>query len=103
MNTNQYPRLRVGIGDRFGRGKQVDFVLGHWNNQEAAELPNIIKHAAQGVLNFGTIGLERTMNVTNMDLMAPPKKKKVKPKNLENDSKKRNKSNEDVSSKKDDV
>jgi len=85
LNTNQYPRLRVGIGDRFGKGKQVDFVLGRWNNQEAAELPNIIKHSAQGVLNFGTIGLERTMNVTNKDVMAPPKKKKNKPKSPEDD------------------
>ncbi len=103
LNTNQYPRLRVGIGDRFGRGKQVDFVLGHWNDQEEAELPNIIKHTAEGVLNFGTIGLDRTMNVTNKDVMAPPKKKKVKPKNLENDSKKIEKSKEDAPKKKDDV
>jgi len=103
LNTNQYPRLRVGIGDRFGKGKQIDFVLGRWNNQEAPELPNIIKHTAEGVLNFGTIGLERTMNVTNKDVMAPPKKKKVKPKNLENDSKSIEKSKEDLPSKKDDV
>ncbi|MBL4648377.1 MAG: aminoacyl-tRNA hydrolase [Aureispira sp.] len=103
LNTNQYPRLRVGIGDRFGKGKQIDFVLGRWNNQEAPVLPNIIKHTAEGVLNFGTIGLERTMNVTNKDVMAPPKKKKVKPKNLENDSKSIEKSKEDLPSKKDDV
>lgn len=96
LNTNQYPRLRIGIGDRFGKGKQIDFVLGRWNNQEAPELPNIIKHAAQGVLNFGTIGLDRTMNITNKDVMAPPKKKKVKPKNLENDSKNIEKGKDDV-------
>lgn len=96
LNTNQYPRLRIGIGDRFGKGKQVDFVLGRWNNQEAPELPNIIKHAAQGVLNFGTIGLERTMNVTNTDVMAPPKKKKVKPKKLENDANNIEKPKDDV-------
>ncbi len=85
LNTSQYPRLRIGIGDRFGKGKQVDFVLGRWTNQEAADLPAIIKHAGQGVLNFGTIGLERTMNVTNKDLMAPPKKKKEKPNKEEKD------------------
>ncbi|WMX14851.1 MULTISPECIES: aminoacyl-tRNA hydrolase [unclassified Aureispira] len=85
LSTSQYPRLRIGIGDRFGKGKQVDFVLGRWTNQEAADLPAIIKHAGQGVLNFGTIGLERTMNVTNKDLMAPPKKKKEKPNKEEKD------------------
>lgn len=103
LSTNAYPRLRVGIGDRFGKGKQVDFVLGRWNNQEAAELPNIIKHSAQGVLNFGTIGLERSMNVTNKDVVAPPQKKKVKPKKLESNSEKIEQTKEDKSSKKDDV
>jgi PTH1 family peptidyl-tRNA hydrolase len=103
LSTNQYTRLRVGIGDRFGKGKQIDFVLGHWNNQEAPELPKIIKHTAEGVLNFGTIGLERTMNVTNKDVMAPPKKKKVKPTNLETNSKSVEKSKEDVAKKKEDV
>lgn len=103
LNTNQYPRLRVGIGDRFGKGKQVDFVLGRWNNQEAPELPNIIKHAAEGVLNFGTIGLERSMNVTNKDVMAPPKKKKVKPKNPAPDAEGIKKTKDDLSSKNEDV
>lgn len=83
LSTNQYPRLRIGIGDRFGKGRQVDFVLGQWTNKEAIDLPEIIKHAAQGVLNFGTIGLDRTMNATNKDVMAPPKKKKPKPKDKE--------------------
>lgn len=101
LSTNQYPRLRIGIGDRFGKGKQVDFVLGRWNNQEAADLPDIIRHALQGILNFGTIGLERSMNATNKDVLAPPKKKKVKPKNLENDSESKEKPKDDKSSKKD--
>lgn len=97
LNTNQYPRLRIGIGDRFGKGKQVDFVLGRWTNKEAIDLPDIIKHAAQGVLNFGTIGLDRTMNVTNKDVTAPPKKKKTKPKDQEGSPK------ENEMPKKDDV
>jgi len=84
LNTNQYPRLRIGIGDRFGKGKQVDFVLGRWTNQEAINLPDIIKHAGQGVLDFVTIGLERSMNATNKDVLVPPRKKKIKPKNSEN-------------------
>ncbi|BDS14613.1 aminoacyl-tRNA hydrolase [Aureispira anguillae] len=79
LNTAQYPRLRVGIGDQFGRGRQVDFVLGRWTSEEEDLLPKIIKHAAEGVLNFGTIGVDRTMNLVNKNLNAPPKKKKAKP------------------------
>lgn len=86
LNTTQYPRLRIGIGDRFSKGRQVDFVLGRWTAEEEENLPKVIKHAAEGVLNFGSIGIERTMNMTNKNLMTPPKKKKTKPKdnNTEN-------------------
>ena len=68
LNTSQYPRLRIGIGNQFLKKQQVDFVLGRWSEEEAALLPEIIKHAAEGVLCFGTIGLERTMNSFNKNI-----------------------------------
>ncbi len=76
LNTSKYPRLRIGIGNKFGKGHQVDFVLGRWTAEEEALLDTVIEHAAQGVLGFGTIGLERSMNYYNKDLNAPQKKKK---------------------------
>ncbi len=69
LNTSQYPRLRVGIGNQFLKNQQVDFVLGRWSEEEAALLPEIIKHAAEGVLSFGTIGLGRTMNSFNKNII----------------------------------
>lgn len=65
LNTSQYTRLRIGIGSQFGRGKQVNFVLGKWSNDEAAELPNIIEKAAKATLAFGTIGVQRAMSQFN--------------------------------------
>ena len=62
---NNYARLRLGIGDNFSKGRQVDFVLGKWSEKEAAELPAIIRYAAETVRSFGTIGLNYTMNQFN--------------------------------------
>lgn len=65
LKTNEYARLRIGIGDAFNRGRQVNFVLGKWSNEEEDKLPAIIEHAAKGVLNFGLIGLEKAMGEVN--------------------------------------
>lgn len=36
LGTNQYPKLRFGIGDQFPKGKQADFVLSTWKPEEKA-------------------------------------------------------------------
>ena len=38
LNTTQYSRLRFGISDEFSKGRQVDYVLGQWNADEATQL-----------------------------------------------------------------
>lgn len=65
LGTDQYPKLRFGIGNDFPKGRQVDFVLAKW---EAAELPIItqkITKCGEVIESFATIGLEKTMNMTN--------------------------------------
>ena len=62
---NNYARLRVGIGNDFPKGRQIDFVLGEWTAEEKEKLPEIIKRAADGVKKFGTIGLAFTMTELN--------------------------------------
>ena len=62
---NNYARIRFGIGNDFGKGRQVDFVLGKWDSEEREKLPEIIKRAADGVKKFGTIGLSHTMTELN--------------------------------------
>ena len=64
LGTDAYPRLRIGIGDHFSKGKQVNYVLGKWSEGEKAELPHILEKAAEVIKTFVTIGLERAMNVT---------------------------------------
>ena len=65
LGTNEYARLRVGIGNNFPRGRQVDFVLGQWTDKEAQDLPNIYKKSTEAVKAFGTIGLSRAMTTVN--------------------------------------
>ncbi len=62
---NNYARLRLGIGSEFSKGKQVNFVLGEWTEEESAQLLDIIEHAANAAKAFGTIGLQHTMSQFN--------------------------------------
>ncbi len=60
-----YARLRFGIGDDFPKGRQVDYVLGRWTQQEIDELPIFMDKAADMVKGFCTIGINMTMSQFN--------------------------------------
>ena len=60
-----FSRLRFGIGDDFRRGQQVDYVLSEWDKNEEAELAGKIDTCIQIIQNYGTIGIQRTMNEFN--------------------------------------
>jgi PTH1 family peptidyl-tRNA hydrolase len=62
---NNYARLRIGIGNDFRKGQQVDFVLGEWSDEENVDLPEIIKYAADTSKSFAAVGLAHTMNTFN--------------------------------------
>ncbi|MBK9109855.1 MAG: aminoacyl-tRNA hydrolase [Saprospiraceae bacterium] len=65
LESNQYARLRVGIGNTFSKGKQVDFVLGKWNQDELKHFDKIKTLAAEASLSFCFAGLQNTMNIFN--------------------------------------
>lgn len=60
-----YPRLRFGIGDNYPKGRQVEYVLGRWSQQEIDELPIFMDKAIEMCLNFCTIGINMTMTQFN--------------------------------------
>jgi PTH1 family peptidyl-tRNA hydrolase len=60
-----YSRLRFGIGNNFGKGQQVDFVLSNFSKQECDELPIFMDKANEMVLSFCTIGAAHTMSQFN--------------------------------------
>lgn len=65
LQTQQYARLRMGIGDNFNKGKQVDFVLGEFIPEEKENLPLVLDKGVEFIKSFCTTGLERTMNFLN--------------------------------------
>lgn len=65
LGGNNYARLRVGIGNDFPKGRQIDYVLGKWNKEEADGLPKVLKKAAEIVKSFAAIGLKFTMEQYN--------------------------------------
>jgi len=65
LGTNNYARLRFGIGGQFHRGQQVDFVLGQWTEQERDSLKERMEMVGKMVLSFCTAGVERTMSQFN--------------------------------------
>lgn len=71
LNTIDYSRLRFGIGAGFSKGKQIDFVLHPWKNDEAKDLPYAIDKAKQAALSFVTDGIQTAMNLYNGNALAP--------------------------------
>lgn len=65
LGTNQYPRLRFGIGNDFPKGKQVEFVLGKWQPEEQKIIAPKLEKCVEIIESFATIGIERTMNKYN--------------------------------------
>lgn len=65
LGHNNYGRLRFGIGNDFPQGRQVDYVLGEWHQEEAKVLGERIKVAAEMILSYVTIGPQLTMTRFN--------------------------------------
>ena len=65
LGSTKYPRLRIGVGSNFSKGRQADYVLSTWNPDEQSKLPLIVDQAVKAVIHFATQGLEQTMNLYN--------------------------------------
>jgi PTH1 family peptidyl-tRNA hydrolase len=65
LGGNDYPRLRVGIGNDYKRGKQIDFVLSPFDNSEMEEVKASVQKAHDAALAFVNLGIERAMNFFN--------------------------------------
>lgn len=65
LGTNRYARLRFGIGNEFSRGHQVDFVLGHFDDQEEQLLKERVDKAGEAIKAFALSGIQFAMNNFN--------------------------------------
>ena len=65
LGTQNYARLRFGIGNEFTKGRQVNFVLGQWTEEEEKTLPDRLKVVCNIIPSFCLQGMDRTMNLYN--------------------------------------
>jgi len=65
LGTANYPRLRFGIGDNFPKGRQVDYVLSGFDDDEQPELPALIDRSVEMIYSFVSVGAELTMTRFN--------------------------------------
>lgn len=65
LNTTQYNRFRFGISDEFAKGRQVDYVLSEWNEEEQSKLPERLNKATEVIKSFALAGINTTMNTFN--------------------------------------
>ena len=65
LGDTNWCRLRVGVGNNFSRGKQIDYVLGQFTAEEEAELAPRIDKAVEAVKCFVCQGTDRAMNMYN--------------------------------------
>ncbi|MFY0654063.1 MAG: aminoacyl-tRNA hydrolase [Cyclobacteriaceae bacterium] len=65
LGGNDYARLRFGVGNDFAKGRQVDYVLSNFDQEQMDSITERIDKACDMILSFCSIGIERTMNFHN--------------------------------------
>lgn len=65
LGTDIFPRLRIGIGNDFSKGRQVNYVLSKFKPQEKKIMDKTLDTAVQAALSFATDGIEKAMNSYN--------------------------------------
>lgn len=65
LGTENYARVRFGIGNEYTRGAQVNFVLGQWTAEEEEQMPERLALVSQIIPSFCLQGIDRTMNLYN--------------------------------------
>ena len=84
LGTNDYARVRFGIGADFHKGGQVDFVLGAWTPEELKAVEEKIPVVIEIIKSFAFAGLELTMTAFNKEGKKKPPPKET-PQDLKND------------------
>ncbi len=72
LGTQQYARLRFGIGSEFHRGQQVDYVLGTFPPEEEALIPERTKVTSAAIKTFCLAGIQMAMNQLNRKSSVSP-------------------------------
>jgi peptidyl-tRNA hydrolase, PTH1 family len=80
LGTTDYARVRVGIGNGFRKGSQVDFVLGKWDPEEKKFMDERSLIVIEMIKSFALAGVELTMTAFNKAGKVPEKEPPSPPK-----------------------
>ncbi|MEO5782771.1 MAG: aminoacyl-tRNA hydrolase [Ginsengibacter sp.] len=65
LGTDEYPKLRFGIGNNFNKGMQVEYVLSRWYKDEIPIVKIKIEKCLEVIESFAAIGIDKTMSLVN--------------------------------------
>lgn len=65
LQSENYARMRMGIGNNFAKGRQSEYVLGAFDSEQVKLLPDILGKATDAILSFCLEGLDICMNKYN--------------------------------------
>ena len=65
LQTANYNRLRFGVGAEFSKGRQIDYVLGEWSEEEREQLKERLEKTSEIIRSFVLSGVKNTMNAFN--------------------------------------
>ncbi|MGC6431771.1 MAG: aminoacyl-tRNA hydrolase [Jejuia sp.] len=65
LNSTKYNRFRFGISDAFAKGRQIDYVLGEWTEEEKSKMPERLEKSVELIKSFVLAGTSTTMNLFN--------------------------------------
>jgi len=73
LGTDEYARIRIGIGSSFRKGAQINFVLGKWDPEEKKFMDERISIVVDMIRSFAFAGTELTMTAFNkVGKVVPP-------------------------------
>ena len=65
LGTENYPRLRFGIGNEYQKGRQVEYVLARWSDREKEIVQAKIRKCTGLIETFAAAGISAAMNEGN--------------------------------------
>ena len=65
LNSPKFTRIKFGVGNEFVRGKQVDYVLGEWSDEEEEKLTERTEKVIEMIQSFVISGAPNTMTIFN--------------------------------------
>ena len=73
LESNDWARIRIGVGNNFSKGSQIDYVIGNFSTDELEAMTEISDRVIEGIKNYSTIGPDRAMNTLNTRHKNPEK------------------------------